>query len=78
MKQPDAVHFCRCPLGISLKGNSQTGHWGYWYDLLEPAMVVVNDSVIAVEMPTFESGSACKAPVAIWLHLARVLMLGQH
>jgi len=76
MKQPDAVHFCRCPLGISLKGNSQTGHWGYWYDLLEPAMVVVNDSVIDVEMPTFESGSACK-PVAI-LHLTWVLILGQH
>ncbi|KAL0055138.1 hypothetical protein WJX82_007595 [Trebouxia sp. C0006] len=47
-----------CPLQSSLKGNSQTGHWGYWYDLLEPAMVVVNDSVIDVEMPTFESGSA--------------------
>ena len=37
-------------------------------------MVVVNDSVIDVEMPTFESGSACKAPVAIWLHLTRVLI----
>lgn len=40
-------------------------------------MVVVNDSVIDIEMPTFESGSACKAPVAI-LHLIWVLILGQH
>ena len=51
---------CRCPLGSSLKGNSQTGHWGYWYDLLEPAMVVANDSVVDIEMPTFEASSACE------------------
>ena len=50
----------RCSLGSKLEGNSQTGHWGYWYDQLEPALVITNDSVIDVEMPTFEAGSACK------------------
>ena len=52
--------FCRCPTGTTLKGSSQTGHWGYWYDLLEPALVIGNDTVIDVEMPTFAAGQACK------------------
>lgn len=49
---------CRCPTGTSLKGSSQTGHWGYWYDLLQPALVIGNDTEIEVEMPTFEAGLA--------------------
>ena len=56
-----ALH--RCPLGNKLTGNSQTGHWGYWYDQLEPALVIANGSVVDVEMPTFEAGSACKQSV---------------
>lgn len=51
---------CRCPMGTTLLGSSQTGHWGYWYDLLEPALVIGNDTVIDVEMPTFAAGQACK------------------
>lgn len=43
-----------------LKGSSKTGHWGYWYDLLEPALVIGNDTEIDVEMPTFAAGPACK------------------
>lgn len=54
-------HFvCRCPVGTRLNGSSQTGHWGYWYDLLEPALVIGNDTEIEVEMPTFAAGQACK------------------
>lgn len=41
-------------------GAAQTGHWGYWYDLLEPALVIGNDTVIDVEIPTFVAGQACK------------------
>lgn len=48
-----------------LKGSSQTGHWGYWYDLLEPALVIANDTEIEVEMPTFAAGQACKLPLAL-------------
>lgn len=47
-------------MGTTLRGSSQTGHWGYWYDLLEPALVIGNDTVIDVEMPTFAAGQACK------------------
>ncbi|KAL3145841.1 hypothetical protein ABBQ38_015213 [Trebouxia sp. C0009 RCD-2024] len=47
-----------CPTGTTLKGSSQTGHWGYWYDLLEPALIIGNDTVIDVEMPTFAAGQA--------------------
>lgn len=51
---------CRCLLGNKLAGNSQTGHWGHWYDQLEPALVITNAFVVDVEVPTLEAGSACK------------------
>lgn len=47
-------------MGTTLRGSSETGHWGYWYDLLEPALVIGNDTVVDVEMPTFAAGQACK------------------
>lgn len=47
-------------MGTRLNGSSETGHWGYWYDLLEPALVIGNDTEIEVEMPTFAAGQACK------------------
>ncbi|KAK9814840.1 hypothetical protein WJX72_012452 [[Myrmecia] bisecta] len=42
----------------SLKASSKTGHWGYWYDGLEPAMVVNSGDVVDIEMPTFVSAQA--------------------
>ena len=50
----------RCPAGTSLKGSSQTGHWGYWYDLVPPALVIGNNTEIEVEMPAFAVGPARK------------------
>ena len=51
---------CRCPTGTSLKCRSQTRHWGYWYDMLQPALVTGNDTEIDIDMPTFETGLACE------------------
>lgn len=48
-----------CPLNQPLlSGTAGTGHWGYWYDGLAPAMVVSSGAEFEVEMPTFVQGSA--------------------
>jgi acetamidase/formamidase len=42
----------------TMPAGANYGHWGYWYDLLEPRMVVNGSgSIINVEMPTFVAGT---------------------
>ena len=49
---------CRCGLVGHLGASSKLGHWGYWYDGLEPAMVVTSGAELTVDMPTFIAGPA--------------------
>ncbi|KAK9828765.1 hypothetical protein WJX72_001972 [[Myrmecia] bisecta] len=42
----------------SLKASASTGHWGYWYEGLQPSMVVKSGDIVDIEMPTFGANSA--------------------
>ncbi|KAK9814409.1 hypothetical protein WJX72_005468 [[Myrmecia] bisecta] len=42
----------------SLKAGATTGHWAYWYDGLQPAMVVNSGDVVDIETPTFVAAQA--------------------
>ncbi|KAK9811476.1 hypothetical protein WJX72_004546 [[Myrmecia] bisecta] len=47
-----------CSMEQTLEGKRSTGHWGFMYDGLEPAIVVQSGDVLNMELPTLNANMA--------------------